>query len=50
MAPGPATLSITLPTVTTTKKNCKLKVQMVDEESKILTNDMSDAAFTIGRP
>jgi hypothetical protein len=46
-APGPASLAITLPGVTTTKKNCKLKVQLVDEESKMMTNDTSNAAFTI---
>ena len=50
VAPGPATLSITLPTVATTRKNCKLKVQLVDEASKILTNDTSNGVFTIGRP
>jgi hypothetical protein len=50
VAPGPAILPITLPDVATTKKNCKVKVQLVDEDEKVLTNDISDAVFTIGKP
>ncbi len=48
VAPGPATVSINAPTVASTKTNCKLKVQLVDEESKVLTKDTSNTAFTIG--
>ncbi len=47
VAPEPATLSINAPTVTTTERNCRLKVQLVDGESKVLTRDTSNAAFTI---
>jgi hypothetical protein len=47
ITPGPATLTITLPNVTTTKKNCKLKVQLVDDVSRMLTNDVSNGVFTI---
>jgi hypothetical protein len=46
-APGPATLSITLPTVAATKENCKLKVQLVDEEARMVTKDTSNAGFII---
>jgi hypothetical protein len=47
VAPALATLSVTLPNVTATKKNCKLKVQLVDDEARMLTNDTSNASFTI---
>jgi hypothetical protein len=46
-APSVATLSINVPAVTATKKNCKLKVQLVDEEARMVTNDASNAVFTI---
>jgi hypothetical protein len=46
-APSVATLSINVPAVTATKKNCKLKVQLVDEEARMVTHDTSNAVFTI---
>jgi hypothetical protein len=45
--PALVTLSVNVPAVTTTKKNCKLKVQLVDEEIKMVTKDTSNAVFTI---